>query len=202
MQSIMTPLIPRDHPRCDAMTASRQFHILPVMAWGIVVCLSGVAILNYLNRQVVFSLFPALRTELKMSDVQLGLIGSAFLLVYGVVSLFAGLLAVKWGLRRTILLSLAIWSTVILASGFVRSGPQLIGLRALTGSSEAFYMPAALAFVMLVHGESTRSRATALHQSGNHVGVIAGGTLGGYFAAHAIWRYGFCVLGVVGIVYA
>ena len=171
-------------------------------AWAIVVCLCGVAILNYLDRQVVFSLFPVLRTELKMSDVQLGLIGSAFLLVYGLVSLFAGLLAVQWGLRRTILLSLAIWSAVILVSGFVRTGPQLIALRALMGSSEAFYMPAALAFVMLLHGEATRSRATALHQSGNHVGVIAGGTLGGWLAQHGIWRSGFFLLGAIGIVYA
>ncbi|HWC00747.1 MAG TPA: MFS transporter [Bryobacteraceae bacterium] len=171
-------------------------------AWGIVVCLCGVAILNYLDRQVVFSLFPVLRHELKMSDVQLGLIGSAFLLVYGVVSLFAGLLAVQWGLRRTILLSLAIWSVVILVSGFVRSGTELIALRALMGSSEAFYMPAGLAFVMLLHGEATRSRATALHQSGNHIGMVAGGTLGGWFAEHWSWRSGFFVLGAVGIVYA
>lgn len=137
-----------------------------------------------------------------MSDVQLGLIGSAFLLVYRLVSLFAGLLAVQWGLRRTILLSLAIWSAVILVRGFVRTGPQLIALRALMGSSEAFYMPAALAFVMLLHGEATRSRATALHQSGNHIGVIVGGTLGGWFAQHGSWRFGFFLLGAIGIIYA
>ncbi|HWQ55461.1 MAG TPA: MFS transporter [Bryobacteraceae bacterium] len=171
-------------------------------AWAAVVCLWVVAILNYVDRQIVFSLFPVLRTDLHMSDVQLGLVSSAFLLVYGAVSLFAGLLAVKWGLRRTILVSLAIWSAVTLASGALQSGYQLIALRAAMGSSEAFYMPAGLAMVALLHGEATRSRATALHQSGNYVGMVAGGTLGGWFAENWGWRYGFYLLGVVGLLYA
>jgi predicted MFS family arabinose efflux permease len=84
----------------------------------------------------------------------------------------------------------------------VRSGPELIAMRALMGSSEAFYMPTGLALVMLLHRETTRSRATALHQSGNYMGMIAGGTLGGWFAQQRSWRTGFFALGVAGILYA
>jgi MFS family permease len=176
--------------------------LAPRVAWALVLLLWVVALLNYLDRQIVFSIFPVLRADLGMNDAELGLVSSSFLLVYGAVSLFAGLLAVRWGIPRTILLSLAIWSAVTLLTGAVRTPAQMIAVRGLMGFSEALYIPAALALVAAIHGERTRARATALHQSGIYIGIIAGGTLGGWFAEHWGWRYGFVLLGGVGLAYS
>jgi MFS family permease len=78
----------------------------------------------------------------------------------------------------------------------------MIATRAFMGLSEAFYMPAGLALVAALHSERSRSLATALHQSGNYIGIVIGGVLGGWFAEHVGWRYGFFVLGAAGVLYA
>lgn len=170
--------------------------------WGIAIALWGVALLNYLDRQIVFSLFPVLRADLGMSDVQLGLLSSAFLFVYGFASLFAGYAAVKKGLVFAILASLGLWSAITFLTGYAPSGGVMIAARALMGLSEAFYIPAGLALIATLHGAATRSRATALHQSGVYIGIIGGGALGGWFAETMGWRFGFWILGAIGIGYA
>src|SRR4030095_14272464 len=131
------------------------------VAWFIVSLLWVVSILNYLDRQIVFSIFPVLRTDLRMTDAQLGMVSSAFLFVYGVISFFAGLLAVRWGIQRTIVASLGIWSAVTLVTGATRGAGEMIATRAFMGMSEAFYMPAGLALVAALHSERSRSLATA-----------------------------------------
>jgi len=80
--------------------------------WILVALLWVVALLNYLDRQVIFSVFPLLKADLKVSDVQLGFLGTAFLWVYGLLSPCGGYIADRFGRRRVILLSIAVWSAV------------------------------------------------------------------------------------------
>lgn len=170
--------------------------------WTIAIALWVVAILNYLDRQIIFSLFPVLRRDLSMSDVQLGLLSSAFLFVYGAASLFAGYVVLRKGLRATIIVSLLFWSAITFLTGYSQTGTVMIAARSLMGLSEAFYIPAGLALIVALHDTSTRSTATALHQSGVYFGIIGGGALGGWFAQTIGWRYGFWILGAIGIAYA
>jgi MFS transporter, Spinster family, sphingosine-1-phosphate transporter len=169
--------------------------------WILVAALWPVAALNYLDRQVIFSVFPPLRAELKLSDVELGLLGTAFLWVYAVLSPISGYLADRFGRARVIVVSLMVWSSVTLATGQVHDFAQLIGARALMGISEAFYLPAALALIVDRHGESTRSLATGIHTSGIYAGMIAGGASGGWLAQQYGWRAPFTILGLAGLIY-
>ncbi|MGH9752293.1 MAG: MFS transporter [Blastocatellia bacterium] len=171
-------------------------------AWMIVALLWVVGMLNYLDRQVIFSLFPPLKAEFQVSDTQLGLLSTAFLWVYGLFSLPGGYLADRFSRRVVIIFSLAVWSLVTWATAHVDSFSQLLGARALMGISEACYLPAALAMIADHHGERTRSLATGLHQSGLYTGVILGGVLGGWMGEHYGWRSAFTLLGVAGLVYA
>ncbi|HWR49965.1 MAG TPA: MFS transporter [Bryobacteraceae bacterium] len=173
----------------------------PRHKWSVVGTLWVVACLNYLDRQIVFSLFPVLKADLHIPDVQLGLLSSSFLFAYGFASLFAGYAALVFGIGRTIAGSLVVWSLATLLTGFSNSGLEMIGARAVMGLSEALYIPAALALVAALHSTATRSRATALHQSGTYAGIIAGGVLGGWFAQTIGWRQGFWVLGTAGVAY-
>jgi len=170
-------------------------------AWILVAVLWVVAALNYLDRQVIFSVFPPLRDDLKLSDVELGLLGTAFLWVYAVLSPVSGYLADRFGRPRVIGISLAVWSAVTWATGQVRDFPQLLGARALMGISEACYLPAALALISDRHGPSTRSLATGIHTSGIYAGMMAGGFTGGWLAQHYGWRAPFRILGIIGLVY-
>ena len=170
-------------------------------AWLVVGLLWLVAFLNYIDRQVIFSMFPLVEKEFHLSGAELGFLGTVFLWVYGLASPFAGYLADRFGRVRIILVSLLIWSLVTWATGHARSYGELVAARALMGLSEACYLPAALALIAGHHGETTRSLATGLHQSGLYTGIVMGGVGGGWLGEHFGWRSPFTLLGAAGVIY-
>ena len=171
-------------------------------AWTVVALLWVVALLNYVDRQVVFSLFPPLKADLNLSDVQLGLISTVFLWVYGLISPLAGFLSDRYSRRRIVIISLLIWSAVTWLTSRATSFGTLIFARGLMGISEACYLPAGLAMITDYHGAATRSRAVGLHQSGWYLGIAFGGVFGGWMGEHYGWRAAFSFLGVAGVFYS
>ncbi len=171
-------------------------------AWWIVALLWGVALLNYLDRQVIFSLFPLLRADLGLTDMELGMLGTAFLWIYAAASPMAGYLGDRFGHRPVILLSLLMWSAVTVCVALAGGFRSLIATRALMGIGEACYIPSALALISAWHGPQTRSRAIGLHQSGIYAGILLGGFGGAWIGENYGWRTVFWVLGAVGIAYA
>ncbi|MEO5822399.1 MAG: MFS transporter, partial [Vicinamibacteraceae bacterium] len=174
-------------------------------AWIVVALLVPVALLNYLDRQMLASMkFSVMRD---MPDIALeanwGTILATFKWVYAGLSPIGGYLADRYSRRHVIAASLLVWSLVTWATGHVTSYQDLLLTRALMGISEAFYIPAALALIADVHRGSTRSRATGFHQMGIYCGVIVGG-FGGYAADHPSlgWRWAFDVCGIIGMAYA
>jgi predicted MFS family arabinose efflux permease len=170
-------------------------------AWRLVALLWFAVLMNYLDRQVIFSLLPLLRRDLSLSDTQMGLLATSFLWIYAAASLASGFAAAKLGARRVILLSLGFWSAITLLTGLARTPGELLGARAIMGLSEAFYLPAALSLVAEFHTNATRGRATALHQSGIYMGIVLGGAFGGWLGEHFGWRMPFFLLGAVGLIY-
>ncbi len=171
-------------------------------AWIVVGLLWLVWLLNYLDRQVVFALFPLLKRDLALSDLQLGLLGTSFLWVYAFASPFSGYAADRYGRKGIIVVSLLVWSLVTWLTGMARNLPELLATRGLMGISEACYLPAGLALIAAWHSPATRSRATGIHYSGSYLGTVLGGLAGGYFGERYGWRPVFAVLGVAGIVYS
>jgi predicted MFS family arabinose efflux permease len=173
-----------------------------VYPWIVVALLWVVAALNYIDRQVIFSLFPLLRADLHVTNTQLGFLGTAFLWVYGVASPLGGYVADRFNRRSVILLSFVIWSTVTLLVGLAHSYSQLLASQALLGISEGFYLPAGLALIADYHNGATRSRAIGLHQSGLYAGVAIGGFGGSWIGQHYGWHEVFYVLGACGVLYS
>jgi predicted MFS family arabinose efflux permease len=173
-----------------------------IYPWVVVALLWVVAALNYIDRQVIFSLFPLLRADLHVTNTQLGLLGTAFLWVYGIASPFGGYVADRFNRRSVILLSFAIWSAVTFMVGHAHSYSQLLTAQALLGVSEAFYLPAGLALIADYHSAATRSRAIGLHQSGLYTGVALGGFGGSWIGQHYGWHNVFYVLGGCGVLYS
>ena len=170
--------------------------------WLLLALLWVVALLNYLDRQVIFSIFPVLQTELHASSVELGLTSTVFLFTYAAFSPFAGYLADVFGRSRMIVISLAVWSLACFISSHAHSMLGVLASRAAMGISEAAYIPAALALLTEIHGEKSKSLACGIHQSGCYVGIILGGTLGGLAGESFGWRPLFEILGLFGVAYA
>lgn len=178
-------------------------------AWVVVLLLMPVALLNYLDRQMMASMKSSVMDsipELAEADNKEALWGfmlGQFKWVYALCSLCAGLVADRLGRKRTICLSLFVWSAVTWWTGRVSSYSELVQARSWMGISEAFYIPAALALISELHAANTRSRAVGLHQMAIYVGVIAGG-FGGYVAASPTlgWRWAFSYCGLFGMLYA
>ena len=174
-------------------------------AWLIVALLVPVALLNYLDRQMLAAMKLSMVTDLPDIGTQArwGLALAAFKWTYALCSPLGGYLADRTSRRRVICLSLFVWSTCTWATGQARNFEELLWARALMGVSEAFYMPAALALIADHHLGPTRSRAIGLHQMGVYLGVIAGGFAGYAADAPAVgWRNAFNWCGLIGIAYA
>ncbi|MET1047931.1 MAG: MFS transporter [Hyphomicrobium sp.] len=170
-------------------------------AWIIVGLLWVVALINYLDRQLVVTMPGPIKADLGIGDQKFGLLSSVFLWIYGICSPIAGYLADRIGKRRVILASLVVWSAATFASGLATSFGAMLAARATLGVSEAFYMPAAVSLIVEYHRGPTRSRATGLHLSGVYAGSVLGG-LGGALAEFYGWREVFLVIGGLGVAYA
>jgi predicted MFS family arabinose efflux permease len=158
--------------------------------------------LNYCDRQAVFAMFPVLKSELGLTDTELGLTGSVFLWVYGLGCPIAGQIGDKRSKRLLVVLSLAIWSVVTAATGFATSVFILLALRAAMGVSESLFMPSAIALTANAHMATNRSRAVAALTTAQIAGTVGGAWFGGWMAQHGRWREAFWVLGAVGLLYA
>lgn len=174
-------------------------------AWFMVVLLLPVALLNYLDRQLVATMQKSIMgsvDDLK-TQAQWGHLLAWFKWTYALASPFAGYVADRFGRRHVIALSLFVWSADTWATAHATSYDQLLATRAIMGLSEAFYIPAALALIADHHGSATRSRAVGLHQIGIYIGVMLG-SLGGYVADDPAlgWRWAFTGLGLLGVAYA
>jgi predicted MFS family arabinose efflux permease len=158
--------------------------------------------LNYCDRQAVFSMTGSLKTDLKMTDTQLGLVGAIFLWVYAFGCPIAGQIGDRLSKRLLVVLSLVIWSIVTIATGFAGTAVMMLGLRAAMGISESLFMPTAVALTANAHTPDRRSRAIAALTTAQIAGTVVGSWFGGWMADRGEWRAAFFILGAVGVLYA
>jgi len=158
--------------------------------------------LNYVDRQMVYSIFPALKADLRFTDVQLGLTGSVFAWVYSLSMPIAGRLSDTMRRDRMIVASLVLWSAATLGCGLSASVLVFLLWRAVMGITESLYYPAALGVLAEAHSGATRSKAMGIHQSAQLAGIVAGGSYGGWMADHAGWRAGFLLAAAAGMLYS
>ena len=174
-------------------------------AWLVVVLLVPVALLNYLDRQMLAAMKSSMMHDLPdiATKANWGIVLGSFKWVYALLSPVGGYLADRLSRRHVLAASLFIWSAVTWATGQVTSFPELVAARAFMGVSEAFYMPAALALITDFHYGATRSRAVGFHQMGIYAGVILGGFSGYVADSPALgWRFAFSLCGFIGVLYA
>jgi sugar phosphate permease len=167
--------------------------------WYVVGMLWCISFFNYADREAIFSLFPLLQKEMRLSPVELGLLGSAFAWVYGLTAPFAGSIVDRIRRKKAILGGLYAWSAIAILTPLSRTFSQLFSFMAIEGLGETFYFPASMSMISDYHGKATRSRAMGVHQTSVYVGTIAGGFFAGLIGERYGWRSSFIVFGSLGI---
>jgi MFS family permease len=172
----------------------------PSYKWLVIAMLWCVCFFNYADRQAIFSVFPLIRQQFHLSNLELGLVGSSFIWVYALFGPFAGWLCDRLPRKSVLLGALIFWSLITAATSICHTLAQLIACRALGGLGEAFYFPAAMSLISDYHGPATRSKAMSLHQSSVYAGTIAGGAVSGYLGQYHGWQSSFIFFGGAGII--
>lgn len=171
--------------------------------WVVVGLLWFVALLNYLDRQMLSTMQSSMQMDIRELAIaeNFGRIMGIFLLIYGLMSPIAGIIADRVNRKWLIVGSLFVWSAVTWGMGYAETYSQVYWLRALMGVSEALYLPTGLAMIADFHSSKTRSLAIGIHMSGLYTGQALGG-FGATIAANYSWQTVFHWFGIVGIIYS
>ncbi len=171
--------------------------------WMVVGLLWVVALLNYMDRQMLSTMQEAMKVdivELNKAEA-FGALMAVFLWIYGLLSPVAGMVADRVSRKWLVVGSLFVWSFVTWMMGYADTFHQLYWLRAIMGVSEALYIPSALSLIADWHQGKSRSLAIGIHMTGLYVGQAVGG-FGATIAAMFTWHSTFHWFGIIGVVYS
>lgn len=174
-----------------------------IYPWIVVGLLWGVALLNYMDRQMLSTMKDAMQVDIVelQSATNFGYLMAIFLWIYALMSPVSGVIADRMSRKWLIVGSLFVWSSVTYLMGIAETFNQIVFLRALMGVSEALYIPAGLSLIADYHTGKSRSLAVGIHMTGLYTGQAIGG-FGATVADAFSWHTTFHWFGIIGIAYA
>jgi MFS family permease len=174
-----------------------------IYPWVVVGLLWVVALLNYMDRQMLSTMRDSMQVDIKELETaaNFGSLMAVFLWIYGFISPAAGAIADRISRKWLIVVSLFVWSAVTMLMGFCTTFNEIYVLRALMGVSEALYIPAALSLIADYHTGKARSLAIGINMTGLYMGQAIGG-FGATIAENFSWQSTFHWFGVIGVVYS
>lgn len=174
-----------------------------IYPWIVVGLLWGVALLNYMDRQMLSTMKDAMQVDIVelQSATNFGYLMAIFLWIYALMSPVSGVIADRLSRKWLIVGSLFVWSSVTYLMGIAETFNQVVWLRALMGVSEALYIPAGLSLIADYHTGKSRPLAVGIHMTGLYTGQAIGG-FGATVADAFSWHTTFHWFGIIGIAYA
>lgn len=174
-----------------------------IYPWIVVGLLWGVALLNYMDRQMLSTMKDAMQVDIVelQSATNFGYLMAIFLWIYALMSPVSGVIADRMSRKWLIVGSLFVWFSVTYLMGVAETFNQIVFLRALMGVSEALYIPAGLSLIADYHTGKSRSLAVGIHMTGLYTGQAIGG-FGATVADAFSWHTTFHWFGIIGIAYA
>ena len=165
----------------------------------VILVLMLVNFVNYVDRQIIFSLFPAIRHEFNLSFQQLSYLATAFTIVLSLASFPLGVLADQVSKRAVISAGVLFWSASTIFSGLAGSFRALLVARGMVGVGEAAYYPAGTALISASFPKEIRARVQGTFDIGMFIGGAVGLALGGAILQAYGWRPAFFVVGIPGL---
>jgi MFS family permease len=171
-------------------------------AWYALALLMFVYVMNFLDRQIIYILFPAIKADMQFSDLQLSLLGtSAFAIFYTFLGIPFGRLADRGSRTKLIAIGLLIWSLFSGLTGFAGNFWTIFFCRVMVGVGEATLGPAAISLLSDYFPPTKRATVTSIYSMGIAVGAGLAAIVGGYLFGLG-WRYAFMLVGFPGVIFA
>lgn len=169
-------------------------------AWVVFALTFALMISDFMSRQVLNAVFPDLKTEWLLTDLQLSLLSSVVAISVALLTLPLSIVADRWGRVNCIVAMVLVWSLATLGCALARNYEELLAARLLVGVGEAAYASIGGAVVISIFPRHMRATLTAAMTSGGVFGSVFGVALGGIVARHMGWRWSFGVMAIVGVV--
>lgn len=178
--------------------------ILKLPAWKIwymMVVLYILLMLDFATRTVISPMFPILKTELGLTDTQLGWLSTVVLAMVGLLSIPLSYVIDRWRRGKMISLMSIVWSIASFCSGLVTNFGQLVSARAVLGVGEASFNSAGQSLLMASIKKSRRATLTGIWTTASAVGTAIGMLIGGAVALKYGWRAAFMAVAIPGILF-
>ena len=164
--------------------------------------LLAINMLNYIDRQVLYAVFPLIKNDLSLSDTALGILGSAFMLSYMLLAPFFGWLGDHWSRTRLASGGLVVWSLATALAGFAPGYKTLLGTRATVGVGEASFGTVSPGLIADFFPKERRGRILSWFYVAIPVGSALGYLLGGVLGQKLGWHAAFFLVGFPGLLLA
>ena len=186
----------------DDSNAQLDYTVSRTRAWFAFVMIFLLMMFDYIDRQIIVSLFPHLKEEWGLSDKQLGALVSVISIVVALGSIPVALLADRFGRVKSIFAMATIWSAATVACMFARNYGQLFAARAVVGLGETGYGSVGSALISALFPKRLHATLLGAFFAASSVGAVLGVVLGGVIAEHWGWRAAFGAVGFPGLVMA
>jgi MFS transporter, Spinster family, sphingosine-1-phosphate transporter len=164
--------------------------------------LLAVNLLNYIDRQVLFAVFPLIKTDLHLSDTALGILGSAFMLSYLLLAPLFGWLGDRWSRVKLAAGGLVVWSLATALAGFAPGYRTLLAARATVGVGEASFGTVSPGLIADFFPKERRGQILSWFYVAIPVGSALGYLLGGVLGQRYGWHAAFLMVGIPGLLLA
>lgn len=172
-------------------------------SWYVLAILTLVYTFNFVDRQIIAIVSPAIKAELGLSDSMLGLLkGLAFAFLYTLLGIPIAWLADRWNRVNIVGISLAVWSAFTALSGMAANATQLALARVGVGIGEAGGSPPSHSIISDYFPKENRSTALSLYSLGIPLGQMIAFLGGGWILENLGWRNAFYAVGVPGVILA
>jgi len=168
-------------------------------AWSVFAIIFALMVVDYVDRQVVVSMFPHLKAQWDLSDRELGALVSIVSITVALGAVPLSFLADRWSRVKSIFLMAMVWSLATIGAGFAGSYAQLMGARSVVGLGEAAYGTVGMALLASLFPPRMRSTVLGAFLAAGMFGSVLGVMLGGFIADRWGWQAGFGAVGIPGL---
>ncbi|MCE0496479.1 MAG: MFS transporter [Methylacidiphilales bacterium] len=189
-------------PATVALISSHDRGATSATAWTTLAILSGLNLLNYLDRYVMSAVLTPMQKDLRLDDADAGWAASAFMLGYFLTAPVFGYLGDRYPRKFLMLGGVVVWSLATAASGLAQNFVHLFAVRIVVGIGEACFVTMGPSWISDLFASTRRNTALTLFYIAVPFGSAIGFTIGGWFAENSDWRHAFFYAGLPGVLLA